>query len=79
MKQNNSAIVYASIAVLSWSTVATAFKIALMHLTHFGMLLIASCTALALFITLLTIQEKMASCDIAFPVENGCTTPYLVF
>ena len=51
MKQNNSAIVYASIAVLSWSTVATAFKIALMHLTHFGMLLIASCTALALFIT----------------------------
>ena len=58
MKQNNSAIVYASIAVLSWSTVATAFKIALMHLTHFGMLLIASCTALALFITLLTIRKK---------------------
>ena len=58
MKQNNSAIVYASIAGVSWSTVATAFKIALMHLTHFGMLLIASCTALALFITLLTIRKK---------------------
>lgn len=57
MKQNNSAIVY-GIAVLSWSTVATAFKIALMHLTHFGMLLIASCTALALFITLLTIRKN---------------------
>ena len=65
MKQNNSAIVYASIAVLSWSTVATAFKIALMHLTHFGMLLIASCTALAIY-HFTHYPEKMASCDIAF-------------
>ena len=41
MKNSTSAVVYACIAVLSWSTVATAFKIALTHLTHFEMLLIA--------------------------------------
>lgn len=58
MRDNTKAIVYAGIAVASWSTVATAFKIALMHLTHFEMLLIASCTALFIFALLLTLQRK---------------------
>lgn len=58
MKDNTKAIVYASIAVASWSTVATAFKITLMHLTHFEMLLVASTTALLIFVLLLTIQQK---------------------
>lgn len=58
MKKNTSAVVYACIAVFSWSTVATAFKIALLHLSHFEMLQIASCTALFLFIVILTIQKK---------------------
>lgn len=44
--------------MLSWSTVATAFKIALTHLTHFEMLLIASCTALLIFSLLITFQRK---------------------
>lgn len=52
------AIVCACIAVLSWSTVATAFKIALTHLTHFEMLLVASCTSLVIFTLLLTFQKK---------------------
>ena len=58
MKNNTSAIIYACIAVLSWSTVATAFKIALTHLTHFEMLLVASCTSLIIFALLLTFQKK---------------------
>lgn len=58
MRDNTKATVCAGIAVLSWSTVATAFKIALMHLTHFEMLLIASCTALFIFVLLLTFQKK---------------------
>ena len=58
MKNNTSAVVYACIAVLCWSTVATAFKIALTHLTHFEMLLIASCTSLGIFTLLLTVQQK---------------------
>lgn len=54
MKEDTKAIIYACIAVLSWSTVATSFKIALMHLTHYEMLLIASCTTLIIFTLLMT-------------------------
>ena len=48
----------AGFAVLSWSTVATAFKIALTHLTYFEMLLVASCTSLVIFALVMTIQRK---------------------
>ena len=58
MKANNKAIALAMAAVLSWSTVATAFKIALSHLTHFEMLLVASVTSLVIFAVMLTIQGK---------------------
>lgn len=58
MKDNTRSVLYACIAVLSWSTVATAFKIALMHLTHFEMLLVASCTSLVIFTLLLTVRKK---------------------
>lgn len=58
MKEDTKAIIYACIAVLSWSTVATSFKIALMHLTHYEMLLIASCTTLIIFTLLMTFQRK---------------------
>lgn len=58
MKENNKAIVLAIAAVLSWSTVATAFKVALTHLTHFEMLLVASITSLLIFAVVLTIQRK---------------------
>ena len=49
MTTNNKSILLASAAVLSWSTVATAFKVALSYLTHFEMLLVASVTSLAIF------------------------------
>lgn len=58
MKENNKAIVLALAAVLSWSTVATAFKVALSYLTHFEMLLVASITSLVIFAVVLTIQRK---------------------
>ncbi|WP_321334380.1 DMT family transporter [uncultured Bacteroides sp.] len=58
MKQETKAIVCAGVAVLSWSTVASAFKIALMHLTPFGLLLVASCTALLIFTCTITLQRK---------------------
>ncbi|MBP1613378.1 MAG: family transporter [Bacteroidetes bacterium] len=58
MKQENKAIVCAGVAVLSWSTVASAFKIALSHLTSFELLLIASCTALLIFTCTLFLQKK---------------------
>lgn len=55
---NAKAVIYTGIAVLSWSTVATAFKIALKYLSHFEMLLVASFTALAILALSLTVQHK---------------------
>lgn len=58
MKENNKAIALAIAAVLSWSTVATAFKVALTYLTHFEMLLVASITSLLIFAVVLTVQRR---------------------
>lgn len=55
---NNKAIIYGIIAVLSWSTVATMFKMALRYYTHYEMLLVASFTALFIFSVAITIQRK---------------------
>lgn len=58
MKQNNKAILFACIAVLSWSTVATAFKKSLQHLTHFELVLVACVASLVIFTVLMTVQKK---------------------
>ena len=58
MKKNTHSILLALAAVLSWSTVATAFKVALSYLTHFEMLLIASLTSVLIFSIVLTFQHK---------------------
>ena len=49
MKKSARPIILASIAVLSWSTVATAFKIALATMSTFEMLFVACATALIIF------------------------------
>jgi drug/metabolite transporter (DMT)-like permease len=61
MKDSNKSLIYAGLSVLSWSTVATAFKLALQLQTHFEMLLIASCTALVILATVMTFQSKWNS------------------
>lgn len=58
MTNDSKAIACACVAVLSWSTVATAFKMALRYLTHFEMLWAASLTSLVIFAVLLTAQRK---------------------
>ena len=58
MKQNRQAILYACIAVLSWSTVATAFKKSLEHITHFELVLVSCVTSLLIFTILMSIQKK---------------------
>jgi drug/metabolite transporter (DMT)-like permease len=58
MKENNKSILLAIVAVLSWSTVATAFKKSLENLSPYGMLLIASITSLLIFIVAITVQRK---------------------
>lgn len=60
-QRNNISVIYASLAVLSWSTVATAFKIALKYLSHYEMLLVACLTSLFIFAVLMTVQKKWSS------------------
>lgn len=57
ISNETKAIISASLAVLSWSTVATAFKLALENMTHFELLLIASFTSLLIFAMILTFQH----------------------
>lgn len=49
MKEPRKALVLGSTAVLMWSTVATAFKIALVQMTPYSMLTVAATAALLLF------------------------------
>lgn len=60
-QKNNISVLYASLAVLSWSTVATAFKIALKYLSHYEMLLVACLTSLFIFAVLVTAQKKWSA------------------
>lgn len=57
-KKSNLANFYALGAVLCWATVATAFKIALVELTYFELLLIAAPTTLLFFAVVMTVQRK---------------------
>ena len=61
MTQNAKALSAAAVAVLSWSTVAAAFKTALMYYTHYEMLTVAAVTATAVFAVMMTIQGKWKS------------------
>ena len=58
MNRSRKSIVFASMAVLSWSTVATAFKVALSYLSVFETLFIACATALVIFTILMTIEKS---------------------
>jgi drug/metabolite transporter (DMT)-like permease len=58
MNDSKKAVIYGSIAVLSWSTVATMFKIALRSFSYFEVLLVASWTAFLIFGVVLTVQGK---------------------
>jgi drug/metabolite transporter (DMT)-like permease len=58
MSKSTRAIWSAGLAVLSWSTVATAFKIALINLHLIEMLWLAACTALVFYTIVLTVRHK---------------------
>lgn len=58
MKDQRKAIAFALSAVLLWSTVATAFKIALQYLTPLQLLSIAAVSSLVVFAVILTVQQR---------------------
>ncbi|MDE6291701.1 MAG: DMT family transporter [Muribaculaceae bacterium] len=58
MTGNTKSILLAGTAVLSWATVATAFKIALQHLTVYNMLLVATLTTTLIYGVMMTLEGK---------------------
>ena len=58
MKDSSKSYIYIAIAVLSWSTVASAFKIGLRHYSHYELLVVSATTALVVFSLILSFQKK---------------------
>ncbi|MDE6510613.1 MAG: DMT family transporter [Muribaculaceae bacterium] len=58
MTDNTKSIALAGTAVLSWATVATAFKIALGQLTVYNMLLVATVTATLIYAVMMSIEGR---------------------
>lgn len=58
MNSTNKAYLFAGMAVFFWSTVATAFKIALRELDFIQLIFYASATTVAVLLTILLIQNK---------------------
>lgn len=59
MKNANKAFIFAVIAILSWSTVATSFKIALSYFSNYEMLLISCLTAFIILALAVVMQRKL--------------------
>lgn len=58
MKENNKALLFTAIAVASWSTVASAFKIGLRYYSYFELILVSAITAVLIFAIVITFQKK---------------------
>ena len=71
MKDSSKSLIHVAIAVASWSTVASAFKIALRHYSYYELLLVAAITATLLFALVITIQKKWYLIKSITPKEWG--------
>lgn len=75
------AIFFALAAVLLWSTVATAFKLALRDLTPLQLLTVAAFTSLLTFTVILTVQQRwretfrLGRTRLAFYISQGFINP----
>ena len=58
MKPSSKSYLHVAIAVASWSTVATAFKIGLRHYSYYELLLVAAFTAMLVFALVVSFQKK---------------------
>ena len=66
-QNENYALIFGLAAVLCWSTVATAFKIALKFQNVSTLVFIASCTSLVLLAVILTVQGKLTQAFTSLP------------
>jgi drug/metabolite transporter (DMT)-like permease len=84
MNSQKKAYLFASIAVLSWSTVATAFKLALEEYDYFQLLFISSGTAVILLYTSLLIKkrnpfEEIKKKQLWIFIVGGFLNPFLYY
>ncbi|MFO7369670.1 MAG: DMT family transporter [Bacteroidales bacterium] len=85
MKNQGRAYLFAAITVLLWSTVATAFKIALRDLNNIEVLLIANLTSLVVFLGLLLVSgktgllKKETPKSLAFSAFQGLLNPFAYY
>jgi drug/metabolite transporter (DMT)-like permease len=85
MKNERHAIIYASLAILCWSTVASAFKISLRHLDTMNLLLYSSTVStFALFILLVsqkkwTLLTSLKALDLGNAAIRGFLNPFLYY
>jgi drug/metabolite transporter (DMT)-like permease len=85
MSDQNKAYLYAGLAIFFWSTVASAFKIALRHLDYFHLLLFASLTSTTLLLLILLVQKKThlllnsSLPDIGRSMLFGLLNPFLYY
>jgi len=85
MNRSTKSYLLASLAVLSWSTIATAFKIALSELTPGQLLLVASCTAVVVLTVISIIEGKLMQvlkvrpADILMSALLGLLNPFVYY
>jgi drug/metabolite transporter (DMT)-like permease len=85
MKNQNKALIYALSAVLLWSTVATAFSIALKKVDYLQLLLFSSFTAFIFmgFVVIFTKKTKLLLSvtikDLALTIMTGFLNPFLYY
>lgn len=58
-KQKKTALIYALLAILSWSTASTAFKFSLFELTYYQVLYVSSLVATIMYFVFLVIENKL--------------------
>ncbi|MBD5356370.1 MAG: DMT family transporter [Bacteroides sp.] len=71
MKSSTRSVLLGGVAVLSWSTVATAFKIALSHMSVFEMLFVACASSLAIFTIWMTVTRSWGELKTLTPALWG--------
>ena len=85
MQQQNRAYIFAVSAVLLWSTVATAFKIALQHVDFMQLLLFAAGIATVIMFVIVLINGKLREAlsptpkELLFAAVRGFLNPFIYY
>ena len=85
MKSQNKAYLFAGLAILAWSTIATAFKITLRYVSFVELLLYASLTSTLFFTIYLIINKRLRNVfdrphkELLRLAFNGILNPFLYY